>query len=145
MAFNVLLVHQDKAGTLLQEHVDAQLVKTGTEFHVLAVMEEDNGTLLQNNVFALLEIGTASHVFFVQLVKHGILQPFHVHAQHQHIGMVLIVEHVQVQADIGIINLMIVSAEPEIGTEQLALFVQPIQIGTEKLVFLVMETESGTH
>jgi hypothetical protein len=108
-------------------------------------MEEDNGTLLQNNVFVLLEIGTVSHVFFVQLVKHGILQLFHAHAQHQHIGMVLIVEHVQVQADIGIINLMIAFAEQEIGMEQLVLFAQPIQIGTEKLVFLVMVTESGTH
>lgn len=115
------------------------------EINVFHAMVEENGILLQDNVFVQLEIGTDFHVFNVLLVKLGTLQVFHVLAQLQLIGTVLTAKHVQVQADIGIINSMIVFVDQVTGMEAVALFVQLIQTGTEKLVLLVMEAEYGTH
>ncbi len=120
MVFNALHAQQVKVGMLQQDHVVVQLVKTGVEAIVFHALVADNGMLSQDNVFVLQETGMDFHVLHVLLVKLGILLVFHAHAQPQLSGTVLTVEHVQAQADIGIINLMIVFAEQVIGMEAAA-------------------------
>lgn len=97
----VLLAHKDKIGMLPQDHVDAQLDQTGTEYHVSAASVEDNGITIKKPALAHQETGTDSHVFHAPPVNNGIHQLYLAHAQPIHTGMVLTVKPVLVEIDTG--------------------------------------------
>jgi len=84
-------------------------------------------------------------VFHVLLGKLGMLPVSHALVQLELIGMVLNVDHVLDQADIGTSNLMIVFVELETGMVLPVLFVPPTVIGMERPVSLVMEEDFGIH
>lgn len=125
--------------------MDALLVQTGMEFHVSAALVENNGVPHQNFVSVHQETGTVFHVFHVLLVKLGMLPVSHALVQLELIGMVLNVDHVLDQTDIGTSNLMIVFVELETGMVLPVLFVLPTVIGMERPVSLVMEEDFGIH
>ena len=142
--FSVLSAHPDKTGTLPLEHADAQSDKTGVELLVFHASVEDNGTLSQETVLVQLEAGMDSHASNVLLDKPGTQQAFHAHAHQVLSGTASTAKHAQVQADTGIINLTIVSAEQETGTEHNVLSAQPTATGMEKPVSLALQVDFGT-
>lgn len=145
MVSAVSFVPQAKTGMQLQDHVDAQLAKAGTESFVSHVSVEDNGMPYQENVLVPMEAGTDSHAFNVPLDRDGIHQHSHAHAQRTLSGMVLTAEHAQVRADTGVIKLTIASAEPETGTKPNVSYVLQTPTGMERPALLVLEVDSGTH
>lgn len=144
-AFHVSLAQLDKTGMLPPDHVDAQSVKTGMETSVFHASVEDNGMPSQENVPVLPETGMASHVFNALLAKPGTHQAFHAPAHPLLSGTASIAELAQVQADSGISNLTIVSAEQETGTEPNVSFAQPIATGMEEPALLAVEEDFGTQ
>ena len=144
-ASHVSLAQLGKTGTLPPDHADVQSAKTGMETPASHASEEDNGTLSQDNALVLLETGTASRAFNVPPDKPGIHPAFHAPAHQALSGMALTAELAQAQADSGIINLMIVSAEPETGTELNVSFVQPTATGMEEPASPALVEDSGTQ